>query len=365
MPAHGSRINRRRFLSGLAAAPLAATFQPALGAERPEPSLRAAAAGRGIEIGSAYNGGRPDIEALIAHHCDVLTPGNAVKPGEFAPDGLRAARSQAMDEIALFCRRAGLKLHGHTLFWHQSLPEWLDRPTWAEATRAHRRFIRLVMTRYREAISWDVINEPFADMADGYRGTPLLQKFGDDFLAFLFETARDAAPYTKLVLNDYALSCGAPFCARKRGTVLDTIDRLFDRGVPVDVVGIQAHLAPDYPVIETDLSRFLTELEDRGIEVYVSEMDVNDIGLPDDIETRDRLVADIYRDYLEVVLSHRNVTRLAFWGLSDSAHWIVEGYAPSRRATGRPRPALFDEALMPKPAFDAVMDVLRGLEPRG
>lgn len=365
MAMRGPGIDRRRFLSGLASLPLAAAFDTAQAAARPEPSLREAAADSGLSIGSAYNGGRADIEALIAHHCDVVTPENALKAGMLAPDGLRTARHEEMDAIALFCRRAGLGLHGHTLFWHQSLPDWLDRPTWAEATRAHRQLIRHVTARYPDIISWDVINEPLADNDDGYRDIRLLEKFGDDFLAFLFETTRDAAPDAKLVLNDYALSCGAPFCARKRDTLLGTIDRLLGRGVPIDVVGIQAHLVPEWPIIATDLKRFLVDLEDRGIAVYVSEMDVNDIGLPDDVETRDRLVADIYRDYLEAVLDHRNVTRLAFWGLSDAAHWIVEGHAPYRRSSGHPRPALFDETLTPKPAFDAVLDVLRRSAPRG
>ena len=76
-------------------------------------------------------------------------------------------------------------------------------------------------------------------------------------------------------------------------------------------------------------------------------------------EDIDALIAEIYGDYLSAVLEHGNVRRVGFWGLSDAAHWIVRGYAPFRRKTGTPRPALFDQEYRPKPAFHAVADALR------
>ncbi|MEM6712225.1 MAG: endo-1,4-beta-xylanase [Pseudomonadota bacterium] len=332
---------------------------------RNEPSLKAVARRKGIEIGSAYDGGRPDLEDLIAHHCDVVTPENALKPNRLAPYGLTRAEPSGMDAIYQFCQTSSLGVHGHTLFWHHSLPDWLNRLTWGEATRAHQRLMAYAMSRYSASISWDVVNEPFADEAAGYRAsTTLLDRFGDDFVHFLFQTARGFAPNAKLVLNDYNLACGDDFCERKRDTTLRTLDRLLARGTPIDAIGVQAHLVPRWPTDPQRFSSFVRDIGNRGVEVFITELDVNDVGLPANVAQRDRLVADIYRDFLDAILPLGPVTRLTFWGLSDAAHWIVQGYAPYQREVGRPRPALFDDAMQPKLAFFAVLDALERLDDR-
>ncbi len=356
--ARGSGLTRRSVLVGAAAACLPVPHAMA----RAEPSLKAAAAGKGIAIGSAYDGGRTDIEALLSHHCDVITPENALKASNIVPNGVAFADPNRMDAIASFCRREGLDIHGHTLHWHHSFPAWLEGETWAELTRAHRRFLRYAQSRYDDVVSWDVINEPFSDLRVGYRDSAPLRRFGDDFLHFLFRTARTYAPNATLVLNDYNLSCGDDFCARKRDVVIATIDRLLARGTPIDAIGVQAHIVPTWPPSVDDLVAFARAIGDRGLQVFISEMDVNDVGLTEDVPTRDAEIAGIYRDVLQAVLPEPNVTRLTFWGLTDAAHWIVKGYAPFQRESGTPRPALFDDALRPKPAFYAVLDVLNRLE---
>ncbi len=312
-------------------------------------------------MSTAYNGGgSADLEALIVHHCDIVTPENALKPGFLAPKRTSTLAFGRMDATATFCRVHGLRLHGHTLHWHQTQPAWLNAAGSGTFVRDYTAYVGQVMSRYADLVdSWDVINEPFSDRMAGYRRNPVLDAFGDDFLIFLFRTARRAAPRAKLLLNDYSLSCGETYCQRKRDTALGTIERLMKVGVPIDGVGLQAHLLPTQPVRQKPLSAFLRSLNDLGLEVFITEMDVNDIQLPEHIATRDKMIAQIYRDYLGIVLEHKNVKRLGFWGLSDAAHWIVHGYAPFRRKIGPPRPALFDEHYQPKPAFFAVAEALK------
>ena len=100
------------------------------------------------------------------------------------------------------------------------------------------------------------------------------------------------------------------------------------------------------------------------LDVYLSEMDVNDAELADDILQRDEEVADMYRGFLETVLKSRAVKRVVFWGMTDAANWLADG-AAGRRADGSGhRPALFDRFLVKKPAYYAVMAALRSAPKR-
>lgn len=355
-------LTRRTVLSGGAALLLGGVAGTSVaGAANPDgPSLKEIAAARNLQISSAYNGWEdPRLLELLVRHWNVITPENALKAAEISSaDGTRFTPDK-MDEIADFCGRNSLGLHGHALYWHQSLPAWLGSTSIKDAERAHAKLLRYVMTRYPQIQSWDVVNEPISDHTEGYRENTILSEKGDAFLKFLFTTARQLAPHATLVLNDYNLSCGAAFCDSKRSTLLRTLERLLHQGTPIDALGVQAHLVPRWPVVPKKVQAFLQDVSDLGLDVHVSEMDVNDIDLPENEVERDHLIAQIYKDYLDAVLSQDNVKRIGFWGLTDRFHWIVEGYAPFKRGKGTPRPALFDQDLRPKPAFFAVADALR------
>lgn len=356
-------MNRRSFLTGTVAtvAALAApqSVQPL--PFRTEVSLKKLAAEKSLKVSTAYNGGGHfNLESLIVHHCDIVTPENALKPGFLAPKRTAHFAFERMDGTASFCRANGLRLHGHTLHWHQTQPAWLNTPGSGTFVRDYMSYASQVMPRYADLVdSWDVINEPFSDRQAGYRATPALDAFGDEFVQFLFRTARRGAPRAKLLINDYSLSCGDDYCQRKRDTALSTLDRLLKAGASIDGVGLQGHLLPTQPVNKTALSAFLRGLNDLGLNVFITELDVNDIELPENIARRDKLIAEIYGDYLGTVLEHRNVKRIGFWGLSDADHWIVRGQAPFKRKSGTPRPSLFDNRYQPKPAFFAVAEALK------
>lgn len=344
---------------------LAATGNIAQADASLQPGLRDVARDRGIEIGSAFNGWfHPPLERLLVANCDIITPENALKAANISSDDGRSLTPGPMDDIAAFCARHDLKLHGHTLFWHQSLPAWLRTDDLDEAKRAHLTHLRFVMPRYPHATSWDVVNEVMSDDALRYRQAPILDTHGDDFIAFLFRAARTLAPSARLVINDYNLACGASFCSAKRERLLTTLERLLGADVPIDAIGIQAHLVPRWPVASAPLRSFLREVGELGLAVFISELDVNDVDLPDDVAERDQAVARVYGDFLDVALDSASVKRVGFWGLTDRYHWIVEGYAPFKRTGGAPRPALFDRDLRPKPAFFAVRDALSRARPR-
>lgn len=348
-------MRRREFLRGAAAIAATAVALPPAGAQDAVPSLRAAAASRGLETGSCFADRGPQRYLdLLARHCDVLTPEWQLKPGYLRPEPTSRYNFEASDRIADFCRQNGQRFHGHTLYWHEDPIRWAQSSDFEDVKKLYGGFIRDVIGRYPDAASWDVMNE-IAHEESVLRNDALIEKFGYDFIEFCFRTAHEAAPQARLVLNDYGLECEAGWCSARRSHMLEIVTELKRRRVPVHALGMQGHLTPSWPTAPATAASFISQVADLGVDIYLSELDVNDARFPEDIVTRDRMVADTYAEFLDAVLRNTAVKRVMFWGISDSDNWIVHGYAPEKRENGRPRTALFDENDQPKPAFHAVL----------
>ena len=132
--------------------------------------------------------------------------------------------------------------------------------------------------------------------------------------------------------------------------------RLVRRRVPIQGLGIQSHLIADTDVAGPGFIRFLHAVEDLGLTILITEMDVRDHPLPGNIAIRDGLVGKSYYNYLSSVLKFKSVKTVLTWGLSDRSTWLSKS---SPRKDGMPvRPLLYDAGLQPKPAYAAVMRAL-------
>lgn len=327
------------------------------------PSLRDLGAAKGLEIGSCHSGASDAfMRPLLRQQVGLITPEWCLQPNVVKPAWEEPPRFTEPDAIRAFARSAGLSLHGHSLFWYLPIAraKWADGLPQASAELRYGTYLDEVAGHFREMKSWDVVNEIVPDAGpDLIRRDPLLDAHGLPFVAFLFRRAREIAPQAKLCLNENNLEGGESWCVDKQTRLLAVIDRLRDLGAPIDAIGLQSHLSARVGVgVETTLA-FCDKLAARGLDVYVSELDVNDYGLMDPIPERDLAVADLYSAYLTGVLSHRTVKRVAFWGLSDAHHWLVKFPGDHTRAPGLGRPAPFDAALQPKAAFYAVVEALR------
>ena len=98
---------------------------------------------------------------------------------------------------------------------------------------------------------------------------------------------------------------------------------------------------------------FLQEVEQLGLKIFATELDVRDKDLLADISARDRGVAEAYSRHLDVLLENRAVEAVLTWGLYDGESWLRERQP---RIDGRPvRPLPFDEGLHPQPAVEAMI----------
>ena len=97
-------------------------------------------------------------------------------------------------------------------------------------------------------------------------------------------------------------------------------------------------------------------MRELGLQVLITEMDVNDRELAGDDAVRDRAVAEVYARYLDVMLKDANVTAVVTWGITDRRTWLNE---ENQRADGlRERCLPFDESMKPVKAFFAIRDAI-------
>ena len=113
--------------------------------------------------------------------------------------------------------------------------------------------------------------------------------------------------------------------------MLNLLDGMLARGVPIHGIGLQAHLRADQATALGDKSyeAFLGELARRGMKIFVTELDVQDGTLPADTGARDQAVAQIYRRFLSATLRQPAVRGIVTWGLADPS----VGSADTVRAT--------------------------------
>lgn len=322
------------------------------------PSLGDLGASRGLEIGAAFSG-NPDLRyrQLVAHHCRLIVPEWQLKPRFLRPRRVSPYNFGPSDAIADFASSHGMAFHGHTLFWHQEPIRWAEHRNFERTTRDYGGFLRDVLAHYPQAVSWDVFNE-IVEEGQPLRGEFLIETFGLRFIDHYLRLASEAAPCARLAINDYNLECDADWSLAKQDNMLRLVEQLRELGSPLHAVGIQGHLSSVHRASGASTVRLIDRLADLGLDVFISELDVNDSTMPANPVERDRQVADYYEEFLTAVLGRPSVKRVVFWGITDFDQWIVRRQTREKRRTGKARPALFDDRLQPKAAFEAVTRAL-------
>jgi endo-1,4-beta-xylanase len=311
---------------------------------------------------SAYDD--PQMRALFVEQCGILVPENELKwymtrPG---PDKFDFERA---DFLMAFATQYQLAVRGHTLLWNRSvwMPEWVNKFDFGTtpattAERMLREHISTVCKRYGDRIfSYDVVNETIAPATGDFEESPFTKALGPDVIDICFHAARQAAPHAELVYNDYM--GWAPNDAAHRAGVLKLLERLKKNNVPVDALGIQAHIGSNGmggsllgDADEVEWRKFLDAVTQMGLGLVITEFDVNDRYVGGSIAERDKVVADYAKAYLDIAFSYPQLRYMMAWGIVDKYSWLQSS---SPRPDGLPkRPTPYDDAFKPKPLREAI-----------
>jgi endo-1,4-beta-xylanase len=342
---------RRTFMLGLAAVPLTLAMR-APAAEARKGPYRGAAVMPHLLADAAF------ARQLVAD-CDCLTPELHLKWSAVEPQQAAHAFTEA-DQIADFARRHGKRMRGHTLLWHRSIPGWAAPLIRTGKWVLIERHIGALIPRYTDLVDeWDVVNEPIdADEGSGgLRRNAFLEGFGSGYVERALHEAHQHAPGATLMLNEYGLEPDGAWADARRLAMLRLVERLRARGAPIGGIGVQAHLEvttrPNYRAF----GRFLRELEQLGMRVSITELDVRETDRSASTAERDRQVASTAEAFLDTAMANTAVSGVTTWGLTDTHSWLQQE-DPETYAAAAARPVEgdrlnrglpLDSRLKPKP----------------
>lgn len=332
-------------------------------------------------IGVALGGTLPDDYspaelAVIKSQFNAVTPENCMKPESVHPEE-NVWDFKMADALVKFAEDNHMQIFGHNLVWDRQTPKWffedngqpVSRDKALERMKTH---IQTVMGRYKGKIrGWDVVNEAAArggSKMEDLSHCPWRKAIGDDYVIKAYQFAHEADPAAELQYNDFEFETGA-----KHQNVLHIVKQLQDAGIPLTAVGIQGHYKLDHIPFE-GLEKTIEELQAMGVKVMITELDLDitrlvDFGAEGQAQKADEIAAPVqamaaafqrqaeqYAKLFQLFDRHKDViTRVTFWGLDDARSWLK--YTPrGRKVPGMP--LLFDDQCQPKPAFQAVIDVM-------
>jgi endo-1,4-beta-xylanase len=356
-------IRPTRIVAGLAALVLLGTPGISYAADQPGASSdqKSSLAGSlgsshhgydGIRFGTAVDMGalaaEPEYGDNIRARFTSVTAENVMKWEVVEPTQGHYDWSQA-DALVDFAQQNGQAVRGHTLVWHSQLPTWLTEGTFTRSQLRGilKKHVTDQVTHFKGKIyEWDVVNEAFNE--DGtLRDTLWLQKLGPRYIADAFRWAHAADPGARLIYNDYNIEGSNP----KSNGVYDLIKELVACGVPVQGVGLQAHLGIqyDYP---TGYRENLQRLADIGMKIAITEADVRMVlpVTPEKVVKQTEYFSGLAQGCRDVKVC----TSFTFWGFTDAHSWI-SGFFPGE---GSATP--LDENYQEKPAWGAIESILGG-----
>ena len=314
------------------------------------------AAAAGILFGASIGHDIPaDYAELYVREARILTTDRALK-FDFLRPGPDRFNFEPADGILAFADVHKIPLRGHTLVWNENPPAWLKSLSGRELEKVFDAHIEKVASRYAGRLhSWDVVNEPFWPQhgtAGGYRDGPWFSAMGAAYVPRAFKRVHAIDKDVRLCLNEAHCELDNDWGRGIRPRLLGLIDSLLDQGIPLKAVGLQGHLVPEWGSNADMFHGYLVEVAKRGVDIYITELDISDMTFPTDPAARDAAVAAGYADFLRKVLTVPNVKVVETWQLADKYSWYRD-----REIMARPLP--FDDSLRPKKARDAIAEAFR------
>lgn len=312
---------------------------------------------------------------LLQNQFNSIVAENCMKSGEIHPKEDEFYWDDA-DKFVTFGEENNMHIVGHNLVWHSQTPDWLfidadgndvTREVLIQRMKDH---IFAVVGRYKGRVKgWDVVNEALENNGS-YRQSKWVKIIGEDFIELAFQFAHEADPEAELYYNDYSLNNPT-----KRDGAVRLIQKLKQKGIKIDGIGMQAHYRFDFSPEQFEAS--ITSFSETGVNVMITELDLSVLpwasksasaniadkeayrekydpyiaGLPDSIELKQ---AEIYSNLFKVLIKHNEViSRVTFWGVNDGDSWKND--FPVKGRTDYP--LLFDRNNNVKPAFHSVVSL--------
>jgi endo-1,4-beta-xylanase len=327
----------------------------------PNPPLKTLAQADGLQLGNfaIYNHlGDPAYRAILTGQFDLAiidnTPNWAFTDGGLRP-GPHSYNFKQMDQIVDFAQANHMAIQAHHFVWGEQkwLPDWLKNGHYSKAQllQIMKDHILTVGGRYRGKISeWTVVNEAFTRAQHLYGLSDWWADHlgGDGYIDDAFTWAHQADPQAQLILNDFGNE--AP---NSISNAMYTYAKgALSRGVPINGIGMQMHIDGTNPPSESAVVANMRRFGKLGLDVYVTEFDVNMQNVAGSTADKEQKEAQIYYDMLRACIDSKVCHSFSILGITDAETWY--NYLGSTQSMPLP----FDKKYQPKPAYYAIREAL-------
>ncbi|MBS9522734.1 endo-1,4-beta-xylanase [Litoribacter alkaliphilus] len=306
-------------------------------------------------------------EKILFQHFNSITAENLLKWSNMHPEP-NTYRFEAADQFVALGEQMDASIIGHTLVWHQQVPDWVFEDEQGKEVGKEALLERMkdhivnVAGRYKGRVhGWDVVNEAFFDNGE-YRTSKWYEIAGKDFIKQAFQIANEVDPGMELYYNDYNM-----WKPEKRDAAIELAKEMRAEGIRVDGIGMQGHYGLESPSLE-QIENSILAIAEAGFQVMFTEVDIDvlpnpvnrhgaDIdatfdfeekynpyktGLPEEVQQK---LAERYKELFELFLKHEDkISRVTFWGLTDQDSWLNNWPMKGRTAY----PLVFDKDGLPK-----------------
>ena len=306
---------------------------------------------------------------LLTQHFNSIVSGNDMKWSsvENTKGSFNYVNADAEVGLAV-CHN--MLVRGHNLVWANgsqtpsyALGDGTNSPAnQATVTANIQEHIQNEVTHFgNQVYVWDVVNEPIdPSQPDCLQHGPFYNVLGKSYIDIALQTARQfAPPGTKLFINDFGTTD-----PNRLACLVQVLQDLHNRGIPIDGVGHEMHNAINYPsaaaivnAIDTIATQFPTleqQITELDMSVYNAGDNTSNYGanggtVPPSVLARQGYNYMAYFNALRQLKG--KVTAVTFWGLADDNTWL-SNFPISRLDL----PLLFDTGLQAKPAYWGIVD---------
>ncbi len=271
-----------------------------------------------------------------------------------------------LDNFVDFAQKNKLNVHYNTVINNKnSFPDWYWKLSPTDKVKSLEAHIRKVLSRYKgKFYLYKLVNEMVRDDEANFLGTNTDRT---DLIAKMFQWAKEEDPDALLMINDFAVFVRDDI----RKAYIEMINKILEKGGPIDVIGEQGHLGHPSPYktpvfqLPTDemLNLALDEIHSSTkLPIYVTEFDISYDNSPLDPYDGSKIdpklpftdvngeqfkswylyQAYAYKHFYEVCQVKNFVQGLIFWGFYDGDTLKNE----------RPGTGFFDSEFAPKPVYE-------------
>jgi endo-1,4-beta-xylanase len=330
------------------------------------PTLRSNAAMHNIKVGAAADSAflsESQYPSILGNEFSQLEPENEMKFGLIHPrpdSDPNPYDFSGADALVSFAQGHNMVVRGHTLVWHNQVPDWITNGisggtiNSTQLSTILQNHIQTVMTHYSGKVyAWDVVNEAFND--DGTVRDTLwydqpgigLSGQGTKYIEQALIWAHADDPNAKLFYNDY-----------NNETVNVKSDAIYamaadfkNRGVPLSGIGFQMHLDLNFDNLAalTSFTNNLQRFAALGMELHITELDIRLNGSD---ATSLAAQAHLYGEIVGICRQQPACKVIQTWGFTDAHSWIPTFFP--NEGWGLP----WDASYQKKPAYVAILNSL-------